>query len=157
MFILVSIVYIARFSFSTPPPSNYVLTRSGALALSSKKSSLPLPHAFALAHKIRHDSRSYRTERIDKVIERQKAATRERGREEYTYEHIKYEPVVCEPYPIAATIKRHWFSGALLRASHPVRGKSYASRNLVVVVVIVAVVVVLVVACKCTSVFTEQP
>lgn len=88
------------------------------------------------------------------MIERQKAVTRERGREEYKY--VKYEPVVCEPYSIAAvTYERHWFSGAFLRASHPARGNSYASRNLVFVV-IVAVAVVLFVACSRASAFTQQ-
>lgn len=89
------------------------------------------------------------------MIERQKAVTRERGREEYKY--VKYEPVVCEPYSIAAaaTYERHWFSGAFLRASHPARGNSYASLNLVLVV-IVAVAVVLFVACSRASAFTQQ-
>lgn len=89
------------------------------------------------------------------MIERQKVITRERGREEQ-YKYVKYESVVCKPYPIAATTyERHWFSGALLRASHPVRGKSYASRNLVVAVIIVAAVV-LFVACNRASAFTQQ-
>lgn len=79
------------------------------------------------------------------MIERQKAITRERGREEH--EHVKYEAIACEPYPIAAgTYERRWHSGSL-RASHPVRSKAYASRNLVFVV-IVAAAVVLFLACS---------
>lgn len=129
-----------------------------------KKSLLPPPsppsppHTSALAHETRHDLRSYvrahHTRRTDKVIERQKAVTRERGREEHKY--VKYEPIACEPYPIAApgTYERRWHFGALLRASHPVRGKSHqqrqrVSRNLVfVVIVAVAVVLFVVVACS---------
>lgn len=89
------------------------------------------------------------------MIERQKAVTKERGREEYKY--VNYEPVVCEPYLIAsATYERRWYSRALLRVKHPVRVKSYGSHNLVVVV-IVAVVLVLFVACKRANAFTQQP
>jgi len=83
------------------------------------------------------------------VIERQKAIPRERGREEHEY--VKYEPITCEPYPIAAgTYERRWYFGALLRTNHPVRSKSwYASRNLVFAVII-AVAVVLFVVVECS-------
>lgn len=87
------------------------------------------------------------------MIERQKAITRERGREEH--ECVEYEPIACEPYPIAATgstYERRSHFGALKRVSNPVRSKShnrYASRNLVfVVIIVVAVVLFVVVECS---------
>ena len=82
------------------------------------------------------------------MTERQKAITRERGREEHEY--LKYEPIACEPYPIApGTYERRWHFGALLRVNHPVREKSHASRNLVfAVIAVVAVVLFVVVACS---------
>lgn len=81
------------------------------------------------------------------MTERQKIITRERGREEP--ENVKYEPIACKPYPIAAGIyERRWHSGVLLRANHPIRSKSYhqyASRILVFAVIIAVAVVLFVV------------
>ncbi|KYN08778.1 Eukaryotic peptide chain release factor subunit 1 [Cyphomyrmex costatus] len=75
-----------------------------------------------------------------------------RGREEH--ENVKYEAIVCKPYPIATGIayERHWPFRVSLRANHSVRSKSYhqyASRNLVFVVII-AVAVVLFVVIECS-------
>jgi len=114
-------------------------------------------HTLALAHEThRYNPRRFcyapitpTGRRTDKVTERQKTVSRERGREE-EYEDVKYEPIICEPYPIAAYERRWYFGGALLRAgNHPVRGGSkhfQASRNLVVLVIFVAVAVILLLA-----------
>lgn len=75
-------------------------------------------------------------------------------------EYDKLDSVVCQPYPIVAgTYERRWHFGALLRANHPVRGKShlYASRNLVVIVILaVAVVLFLVVTYSRTGTFSSS-
>lgn len=74
-------------------------------------------------------------------------------------EYDKLDSVVCQPYPIVAgTYERRWHFGALLRANHPVRGKShrYASHNLVVIVILaVAVALFLVVTCSRAGTFSS--
>jgi len=92
------------------------------------------------------------------VTERQKIITRERGREEP--KDVKYEPIACKPYPIAAgTYERRWHFGVLLRVKHPVRSKSYSyhqyASRILVFAVIIAVAVVLFVVIECSRV-TQQ-
>jgi hypothetical protein len=86
----------------------------------------------------------HRIKRTAKVAERQNVVPREGGREEYEY--IKYKAVKREPYPIAGTqSERRCCLGTLLRTSHPVRAKSYASRNLVIIVIVIAIIVLFIV------------
>jgi len=92
------------------------------------------------------------------VTERQKIITRERGREEP--KDVKYEPIACKLYPIAAgTYERRWHFGVLLRVKHPVRSKSYSyhqyASRILVFAVIIAVAVVLFVVIECSRV-TQQ-
>lgn len=152
----------ATYTHTIPERPIYV-SEAVSCALPSRKSArLPPPsHTLALAHEThRWNPRRFcyapitPTGRTDKVTERQKIVPRERGREE-EYKDVKYDPLVCEPYPIAAYEHRWNFGGVLRAGSHPVRGgssKHFQSRNLVVVVIFVAVAVILFVAYGSASV-----
>lgn len=148
---------VCSFSFSLrvfdfrhhpTPPSLITFSRPGALVLEEIAVAAAYVRARAWNSPRPAIVRAHHTGRTDKVTERQKAITRERGREEHEY--VKYELIACEPYPIAAgTYERRLHSGATLRTNHPVRGKSHASRNLVfAVIIVVAVVLFFVVACS---------